>query len=56
MSTYEYRCKGCGFEFEKIQPISEHEHQHAPPPCPKCHSKHVEQVPASFQAVTEKKA
>jgi hypothetical protein len=34
--------------------FAEHE-RHPRPPCPKCKSRKVEQLPSSFQAVTKKK-
>ena len=54
MSTYDYRCKNCGHEWELVEPIGEHERQ-PKPPCPKCHSEDVEQVPMHFEARTSKK-
>jgi len=32
MPTYEYRCKDCGHEFERVEHLSEHEAKHE---CPK---------------------
>ncbi len=54
MPTYEYRCKSCGRQFEVRMTMSRHEHSRRPH-CPKCKSGNVQQVPASFQAVTSKK-
>jgi putative FmdB family regulatory protein len=45
----------CGHEFEVVEPLSEHERVPRPP-CPKCKSKEVEQVPAAFSVVTSRKA
>jgi putative FmdB family regulatory protein len=43
MPIYEYRCPGCGTEFEKMQRISD-----APPDCPQCgHTEVVKKVSAS---------
>lgn len=55
MSVYDYRCKKCGHEFEIHESIGQHERE-PKPPCPKCQSKSVEQIPMVFQAVTAKKA
>ena len=54
MPTYEYRCRECGHRFEKAMTLGEHE-RHTKPPCPKCNSRGVEQLPSRFQAVTNKK-
>lgn len=54
MSKYEYRCRKCGCEYEITEQIAEHE-RHPKPSCPKCKSHSVEQVPAVFQAKTDKK-
>jgi putative FmdB family regulatory protein len=53
MSTYEYKCQDCGYQFEKILPI--HEHDKYKPQCPKCKSKKVEQMISSFFAKTNSK-
>ena len=54
MASYEYRCKRCGRRFAKMMSLAQHE-QRPTPPCPKCRSRSVEQLPSSFQAVTGKK-
>jgi len=54
MPTYEFRCKQCGKVFERQEQITEHEKSH--PACPKCKSKAVERVLASFYPVTSKKS
>ena len=54
MPSYEYICKECKKRFTLILSISEYEK--ARPACPKCKSKKVEQVPATFFAVTSKKS
>lgn len=53
MSTYEYKCKDCGYEFETVLSIFEHDKYK--PQCPKCNGKKVEQVMSSFFAKTESK-
>ena len=52
MPTYEYQCDKCGKQFEKTTTLKGHE---VKPACPACGSHNVHQVPATFQAVTEKK-
>jgi putative FmdB family regulatory protein len=54
MPTYEYRCADCGHTFERVQSFAEHDRSR--PACPKCQSKHVEQVPAAFFAKTSHKS
>ncbi len=54
MPAYEYQCKVCGYCFEQTMTIRQHE-QSKPPQCPKCKSRHVEQRPVEFQAVTSAK-
>ena len=54
MPTYEYRCRDCHHVFDRIEPISEHGQK--TPTCPKCRSRHVEQVLTSFFAKTSSKA
>jgi len=54
MPTYPYKCKKCGRRFEKTMTLGEHE-RHGKPPCPKCSSRSVEQLPARFEALTNKK-
>jgi putative FmdB family regulatory protein len=53
MSTYEYECKDCGQKFEKTLSMAEHDKLH--PACPKCKSKHVEQMFSVFSAKTSSK-
>lgn len=53
MPTYEYRCKDCGHVFDEVQHMAEH--AAAQPVCPKCQSKQVEPVLATFYAKTERK-
>jgi putative FmdB family regulatory protein len=45
-STYQYRCDECRAKFERSETISEHERSKAK--CPKCGSKKVAQIPATF--------
>jgi putative FmdB family regulatory protein len=54
MPTYDYRCQECRRKFEKVMSFSDHERK-TKPPCPRCGSRKVEQVPSGFQAVTSKK-
>ncbi|MDY0065116.1 MAG: zinc ribbon domain-containing protein [Steroidobacteraceae bacterium] len=54
MPTYEYRCKKCRHQFERIESIAEHEK--ARPQCPKCRSSQVESVLGGFYAKTSKKS
>lgn len=54
MPTYEYRCKDCGKQFERVERLFEHETNH--PECPGCGSKKVEQVMSIFSAKTSKKS
>ena len=56
MSTYRYKCKECGHQFEQAMALKEHEERHPCSPCPECSSKKTEQVPAHFEAVTGHKA
>jgi len=53
MPTYEYRCKDCAHEFERVEHLSEHEGAHR---CPKCGSENVEPVVAEFYAKTSRKS
>jgi putative FmdB family regulatory protein len=54
MPTYEYRCADCGRSFDRVEPLAEHGRHH--PPCPKCGSKHVEQVMTPFYPKTAHKS
>lgn len=54
MPTYEYRCSDCQHVFDRIEPLAEHGEKK--PACPKCRSRHVEQVLTSFFAKTSHKA
>ncbi len=54
MSTYEYKCRQCGHEFEQVMTIEQHEK--FGPQCPKCDSKKVESVFSTFFAKTDSKA
>jgi len=54
MPVYEYFCEACKKEFEKT--LTLHEHDKNKITCPKCGSKHVEQMAAAFTAVTSKKS
>ncbi len=56
MPTYEYHCKKCGQHFEQTMTLRQHEQRKQKPACPHCKSHAVEQVPASFQAVTSSKS
>lgn len=54
MPVYEYLCKVCNKEFEKVLTLQEHETERLR--CPYCGSQEVEQEPASFFAVTASKS
>jgi len=54
MPVYEYLCKDCHKQFELVLTFTEHDQETVS--CPKCGSKNIEQEPASFFAVTEKKS
>ena len=54
MPVYDYACQECHAEFEKVLSVDEHEHKEIV--CPKCGSKHVEQLVTPFFAVTSKKS
>ena len=53
MPTYEYRCRDCHHVFDRREPLAEHGEK--PPACPKCRSRHVEQVFTPFFAKTAQK-
>ncbi|HVO82399.1 MAG TPA: zinc ribbon domain-containing protein [Terriglobales bacterium] len=53
MPVYDYICLDCHKSFEKVLTLTEHDQ---PVSCPHCGSKHVEQEPADFFAVTSKKS
>lgn len=54
MPVYEYLCRDCQQAFEEVLTFTEYEKDEVV--CPKCGSKNVEQEPASFFAVSEKKS
>jgi putative FmdB family regulatory protein len=54
MPTYEYRCRECKKQFERVEALSDH--GHGKPQCPQCKSRHVDQVFTSFFAKTARKA
>lgn len=54
MPAYDYVCKDCKKTFTLIMSLAEYDK--AKPVCPKCASKHVEQKPATFFAVSAKKS
>jgi putative FmdB family regulatory protein len=54
MPLYEYRCRDCHSVFDRTEPLAEHGRSR--PQCPKCKSKHVEQVFTSFFAKTSHKS
>lgn len=45
--TYVYRCKRCGFEFEKIMTVEEM--TLSKPKCPQCNSQRVRKIISSPQ-------
>jgi putative FmdB family regulatory protein len=54
MPVYDYLCKDCHKEFEKVLTLNEHDKDQIV--CPHCGSKHVEQEAKAFFAVTSKKS
>ncbi len=54
MAVYDYVCRKCGHEFQRIERISEHEE--ARPRCPKCRSTKVERVFTGAFVKTGKKS
>jgi putative FmdB family regulatory protein len=54
MPSYEYVCKECKKKFTLTMTITQHEAGGVA--CPKCKSKKVEQLVASFFAVTSRKS
>jgi putative FmdB family regulatory protein len=54
MPTYDYVCRKCGHELQRIEKISEHGTKKVR--CPKCKSKKVEQVFTSVFVKTAKKS
>ncbi|HEX7081581.1 MAG TPA: FmdB family zinc ribbon protein [Gammaproteobacteria bacterium] len=54
MPDYVYRCAKCGEAFERTERMSEH--GQSKPECPKCKSRDVHSVPASFFAKTSRKS
>jgi putative FmdB family regulatory protein len=54
MPSYEYECQECNKHFTVLVSIAEHDSKR--PACPKCKSKKVTQVLASFYAKTVKKS
>ncbi len=55
MPVYDYICKSCHQEFEKIITLREHEDD-PQVTCPHCGSRDVEQEATAFYAVTGKKS
>ena len=53
MPTYGYRCDKCGKVFEKDMTFAQHQRRPSPP-CPKCKSRKVRQLPSQFQVITKK--
>ena len=52
MPIYEYKCRGCGNEFEAlILPQSK-----GAPECPSCHSKKLEQLLSGFMVGSEERS
>jgi len=54
MPTYSYRCEDCAQDFERSEPISEHET--ARPRCPKCGGHKVSWIPRTMNVITKKKS
>ena len=54
MPRYDYVCRKCGHEFQKIEKISEHGKKKIK--CPECKSTRVDQVFSSVFVKTRKKS
>jgi putative FmdB family regulatory protein len=54
MPTYEYRCEGCGENFEERESIAEHEA--TKPTCPKCGGDQVARVYSRLNVQTSRKS
>lgn len=54
MPVYEYRCQGCGEQFERTETLAEHEA--GLPRCPKCNGASVTRVYSTFQVKTSRKS
>ena len=54
MPTYEYRCRECKKQFERVESLADH--GHGRPQCPQCKSRQVDQVFTAFFAKTARKA
>lgn len=54
MPTYEYSCRNCGHDFQRVEPMASHDN--ARPRCPECKSKKVERVFANVFVQTGKKS
>ena len=54
MPTYDYTCRNCGHDFQRVESIARH--VKARPRCPQCKSKKVERVFASVFVKTGKKS
>ncbi|HXE74634.1 MAG TPA: FmdB family zinc ribbon protein [Candidatus Xenobia bacterium] len=54
MPLYEFFCKDCKKEFSRVLTLGEYEKGEFT--CPTCQGRNVEQLPASFFAVTSKKS
>ena len=54
MPTYDYVCRKCGHDFQRVERISEH--MKARPRCPKCKSTKVERVFTAAFVKTVKKS
>lgn len=54
MPTYEYRCRDCHHNFERVESLADHGRKR--PDCPKCKGKNVEQVFTPFFAKTSHKS
>jgi putative FmdB family regulatory protein len=54
MPIYDYVCRKCGHEFQRVERISDHESAH--PKCPECKSTRVERVLTGAFVKTGKKS
>ncbi|MGC8874703.1 MAG: FmdB family zinc ribbon protein [Chloroflexia bacterium] len=49
MPIYEYRCRRCGVEFERLLPMARADD---PGPCPQCGSSEIDRCPSRFASFT----
>ena len=54
MPMYEFECKKCGHQFEKVMSMTEHDEEKVR--CPKCESEEVKHLIESVYVTTSKKS